>query len=73
MMEQQMEAQARAEEQRPAREGIRRRGFASMNPERQRMIASAGGRAAHARGTAHEFTSEEGRRAARARLRRVQQ
>lgn len=39
------------------------RGFASMDPQRQREIASEGGRAAHAKGTAHEFTSEEARRA----------
>nr|WP_315402338.1 KGG domain-containing protein [uncultured Duganella sp.] len=39
------------------------RGFASMDPEQQREIASEGGRAAHAKGTAHEFTSEEARRA----------
>ncbi|AVR97086.1 KGG domain-containing protein [Pseudoduganella armeniaca] len=39
------------------------RGFASMDPQRQREIASEGGRAAHAAGTAHEFTSEEARRA----------
>ncbi len=39
------------------------RGFASMDPQRQREIASAGGRAAHASGNAHEFTSEEARRA----------
>lgn len=39
------------------------RGFASMDPERQREIASRGGKAAHAKGTAHEFTSEEARRA----------
>ena len=41
----------------------RNRGFASMDPQRQREIASEGGRAAHAKGTAHEFTSEEARRA----------
>jgi general stress protein YciG len=35
------------------------RGFASMNQERQREIARKGGRAAHAKGTAHEFTSDE--------------
>jgi general stress protein YciG len=34
-----------------------------MDPQRQREIASQGGRAAHAKGTAHEFTSEEARRA----------
>lgn len=39
------------------------RGFASMDPQRQREIASEGGRAAHASGNAHEFTSEEARRA----------
>lgn len=41
------------------------RGFASMDPERQREIASQGGRAAHERGTAHEFSSEEAREAGR--------
>lgn len=35
------------------------RGFASMDPKRQKEIASLGGRTAHARGTAHQFTSEE--------------
>ena len=39
------------------------RGFASMDPEKQRAIASEGGRAAHASGHAHEFTSEEARAA----------
>lgn len=39
------------------------RGFASMDPERQREIASQGGRAAHEKGTAHEFTPEEARAA----------
>ncbi|MES2127424.1 MAG: KGG domain-containing protein [Pseudomonadota bacterium] len=39
------------------------RGFASMDPDRQREIASEGGKAAHEKGTAHEFTSEEARRA----------
>ena len=43
----------------------RRRGFASMNPEKQREIASKGGKAAHAKGTAHEFTPEEAREAGR--------
>ena len=40
-----------------------KRGFASMDPQQQREIASEGGRAAHEKGTAHEFTSEEARRA----------
>ena len=39
------------------------RGFASMDPQKQREIASEGGRAAHASGNAHEFNSEEARRA----------
>jgi hypothetical protein len=39
------------------------RGFASMDEEKQRQIASEGGRAAHEKGTAHEFTPEEAREA----------
>lgn len=42
-----------------------RRGFASMDPQRQREIASAGGRAAHKQGVAHEWSSEEARQAGR--------
>lgn len=41
--------------------GTSNRGFASMDPKRQREIASQGGRAAHQKGTAHEFNSEEAR------------
>ena len=41
------------------------RGFAAMDRQRQREIASLGGRAAHEKGTAHEFTSEEARAAGR--------
>ena len=41
------------------------RGFASMNREQQREIASRGGRAAHAKGTAHEWNTEEARAAGR--------
>lgn len=40
-----------------------KRGFASMDPQRQREIASQGGRAAHEKGTAHQFTSQEARAA----------
>jgi hypothetical protein len=36
-----------------------------MTPEKQREIASKGGRAAHQKGTAHEWTSEEARSAGR--------
>ena len=45
--------------------GKSNRGFASMDPQRQREIASEGGRAAHEKGTAHEFTSDEAREAGR--------
>lgn len=41
------------------------RGFAGMTPERQREIASLGGRTAHERGAAHQFTSAEAREAGR--------
>ena len=41
------------------------RGFASMERNRQREIASKGGKAAHQKGTAHEWTSEEARAAGR--------
>jgi uncharacterized protein len=41
------------------------RGFASMDPDRQKEIASEGGKAAHEQGTAHEFNSEEAREAGR--------
>ena len=39
------------------------RGFASMTEEKQREIASKGGRAAHQKGTAHEFSPDEAREA----------
>lgn len=42
-----------------------KRGFASMDNDKQRLIASKGGRAAHAKGTAHEWTKEEARAAGR--------
>jgi len=48
-----------------SKSGTSNRGFASMDPARQREIASEGGRAAHEKGTAHEFTSEEAREAGR--------
>lgn len=51
-----------------------RRGFAAMDPNTQRTIASKGGKAAHKKGTAHEFTSEEakaaGQKGGRARAQR---
>ena len=45
--------------------GTSKRGFASMDPVKQREIASKGGRAAHEKGTAHEFTPEEAAAAGR--------
>lgn len=44
---------------------IKDRGFASMSKKRQREIASMGGQAAHRKGTAHQWTSEEAREAGR--------
>jgi hypothetical protein len=41
------------------------RGFASMDRDKQKEIASKGGKAAHAKGTAHEFDSSEAREAGR--------
>lgn len=41
----------------------KRRGFAAMHPDKQKEIASKGGKSAHAKGTAHQFTSEEAREA----------
>jgi general stress protein YciG len=41
------------------------RGFAAMSPERQREIASKGGRAAHEQGVAHQWNSDEARQAGR--------
>lgn len=42
-----------------------KRGFASMDMDKQRSIASKGGKAAHIKGTAHEWSSEEARAAGR--------
>lgn len=42
-----------------------KRGFASMDKEKQREIASKGGKSAHAKGTAHQYTKEEARIAGR--------
>jgi uncharacterized protein len=57
----QQELPAKApEERRP-----RRRGFAAMDRDHVKEIASKGGRAAHAAGTAHQFSSEEARQAGR--------
>lgn len=47
------------------KQGTEKRGFASMDANVQRRIASMGGKAAHQKGTAHEFTSTEARTAGR--------
>jgi general stress protein YciG len=59
-----------ASEEQPAAEAAprpakKRRGFAVMDPKRVSEIASKGGKAAHAAGTAHEFSREEAREAGR--------
>ena len=59
-------SEGRMEEQMAARRKSVR-GFAAMDPQRQREIASLGGRAAHQSGHAHEFTSDEARAAGRKR------
>lgn len=46
-------------------DGKEQRGFAAMSPEKQRQIASHGGRAAHEKGTAHEWTPLEAKEAGR--------
>jgi uncharacterized protein len=43
----------------------RPRGFAAMDPEKRRRISSVGGKAAHEKGTGHEFTPDEAREAGR--------
>jgi uncharacterized protein len=48
----------------------RLRGFAAMTPEKKREIAGMGGRAAHATGRAHQFTTEEARAAGKKRHQR---
>lgn len=42
-----------------------RRGFAAMDPDKQRQIARQGGKAAHQQGVAHQWTTEEARAAGR--------
>jgi general stress protein YciG len=50
---------------RGSRQNTSHRGFASMDPEQQREIASLGGRASHEQGTGHEWNSREAREAGR--------
>ncbi len=53
----------RGGEHMPKTRGKSNRGFASMDPDKQKLIASKGGKTAHKKGTAHKWTSEEARRA----------
>jgi general stress protein YciG len=48
----------------------RLRGFAAMSPEKKREVAGMGGRAAHATGRAHQFSTEEARAAGKKRHQR---
>jgi hypothetical protein len=50
----------------------RPRGFAAMSPEKKKEIAGMGGRAAHAAGRAHRFSTEEARAAGKKRHQRVE-
>ena len=54
-----------AQGRRNTRRNSGRQGFASMDEDERQRIASKGGKAAHEKGTAHEFTSEEAREAGR--------
>ncbi len=62
--QQEQRVNADAENDNP-RKGTSNRGFAAMDPERQRRIASEGGRAAHRQGVAHEWSKDEAREAGR--------
>lgn len=53
------------EDSKQRKSGKALRGFAAMDMEKQKAIASMGGRAAHQQGVAHEFSSEEARAAGR--------
>jgi general stress protein YciG len=59
------QASANNAEQKSVSQTKKSRGFSAMNTEKQRRIASLGGKAAHQMGTAHEFNSEEARAAGR--------
>lgn len=51
--------------EKPSQKATSKRGFASMDPQRQKEIARLGGKAAHASGKAHEFNTAEAREAGR--------
>jgi general stress protein YciG len=56
-----------ATEDKTSPSNIARRGFAALDAEQRKKIASMGGKAAHEKGTAHQFTSEEAAAAGRKR------
>ena len=56
-----------ATEEKNSANNISRRGFAALDAEQRKKIASMGGKAAHEKGTAHQFTSEEAAAAGRKR------
>lgn len=58
------ESSARTENA-PGERKKQRRGFAAMDPSKQKEIASLGGRASHAKGTGHEWTADSAREAGR--------
>lgn len=60
-----MDEFASESDDRSQRKGTSNRGFAAMDPERQKRIASEGGRAAHKQGVAHEWSKDEAREAGR--------
>ncbi len=62
-MSKKTDADAPASEEVPVRKS--RRGFAGMDPAKLAAVSSKGGTAAHEKGTAHEFTSEEAQEAGR--------
>ena len=63
--EQQPSSEQEPQQTEAARPAKKRRGFAVMDPKRVSEIASKGGKAAHAAGTAHEFSREEARESGR--------
>jgi len=64
-MDQMMETDNNRQEPQTKKGNTSKRGFASMDREKQRAIASKGGKASHESGKGHEFTPEEARAAGR--------
>lgn len=64
-MENAVKKETEAPSSTPEPRAKQRRGFAAMDPAKQREIAQKGGRASHERGTGHEWNSESARVAGR--------